>query len=117
MTATTATQHTPGPWTVNGTAIEGDYKPIPIIAFVNDEDDEVNGVNVAEDTAGGDWQANARLIAAAPKTLDALDKLADLAGKVLGDIYEGDTGWYYQLQSAVQEARRASREAIEAVTL
>ena len=47
-------KHTPGPWEVVGGGIEGD------------------GVTIAEmidQSAGDDWQANARLIAAAPEML------------------------------------------------
>ena len=96
MTETSKVAHTPGPWYEAST---GNDQGLVV--------DENSGDNVAVVYD----KANARLIAAAPKTLEALDKLADRADKVMADIYEGDTGWYYQLQCGIQEAQRASREA------
>lgn len=56
--------HTPGPWTINGTAIEAEDKEQRgiLIAHVFDEDD--NGA--------AEHDANARLIAAAPELLERL---------------------------------------------
>jgi len=53
-------RHTPGPWTINGTAIEGGDHPTSIIGWVNDDPDTCDR---AEQTN------NARLIAAAPDLL------------------------------------------------
>ena len=55
-------QHTPGPWVVNGAAIEQDQdRDAQVIAHVYDERDGID-----------EWGSNARLIAAAPELLAAL---------------------------------------------
>lgn len=52
-------KHTHGPWITNGRAIE------------QDADDDALVVAYAEDEQNDDWEANARLIAAAPDLLEA----------------------------------------------
>lgn len=47
------TEHTPGPWEVNGRAIEQVAKPSAVICYLEDEQTD-------------EWHANALLIAAAP---------------------------------------------------
>jgi len=55
--------HTPGPWQAIGSAIEDCAEPRTVVAFAND-----NGPTESEE------RANARLIAAAPDLLAALEK-------------------------------------------
>ena len=61
------TEHTPGPWSTTGSMIQSEYKTF-------------GGVFVAQvvDHASGEHIANARLIAAAPELLEALQSV--LAG-------------------------------------
>lgn len=56
-------EHTPGPWTVNGSAIEADDQ---VIAHIYDPDD--NGPD--------EYAANAHLISTAPELLAACEAVA-----------------------------------------
>lgn len=62
-------QHTPGPWMVNGTAIEGG--DMHLASVIDARDNPIDAVEV---------EANARLMAAAPELLEALQKIAEVAG-------------------------------------
>lgn len=58
-------QHTPGPWCVNGRAIEQDKaRDASVIAYCEDEHTD-------------EWAANARLIAVAPRMLTLLELVMD----------------------------------------
>ncbi len=59
------TQHTPGPWFVNGNAISA--KPNYFNIFIAQRTKICNG----------QWEANARLLAAAPDLLEALENAAE----------------------------------------
>jgi hypothetical protein len=80
-------EHTPGPWTVNGTAIESAEFPV---AYVQDD----------RDVPVGDWKANARLIAAAPEMYAAIkQQLQSLDGRV-GD-FQGMLAAHRALDAAI----------------
>jgi hypothetical protein len=83
-----STKHTPGPWFYYVTPSGVRYK--------------VHGPTVDYficDVKGSNDLANARLIAAAPELLEALEKLADQAAS--NNDYDSDRG----LQAAVEQAR------------
>jgi len=61
----TDNQHTPGPWRAKGHCIETEEYSFNWVASVQTS-------NVPE------WEANARLIAAAPELLDALQSILDI---------------------------------------
>jgi len=66
-------KHTPGPWTIDGsvrTSINAGTKHIALANFYNSVEPEFN-------VSGEEHEANARLIAAAPELLAALDELVD----------------------------------------
>lgn len=82
--------HTPGPWTINGSAIETDNT---IIAHIYDPDE--NGPD--------EFAANAHLIAAAPDLLAACEWLLDAIGDKSRDehtIYAKE-----QARAAIRTAR------------
>jgi len=60
------TTHTPGPWCVNGSAIEQVETPGRKLTW------SLAHVAGPEDNGPQEWEANARLIAAAPDMRDAL---------------------------------------------
>ena len=96
-------KHTPGPWTVNA------YNEIESGAV------RICSVDIEETNAGlngGEGQANARLIAAAPDLLEALRlQVSAFDGDALDEIEEG-----YGLATAqrVDAARAAIAKATEA---
>jgi hypothetical protein len=75
--------HTPGPWVI------GDRKPdshaTRICTIVGGS--AIHGAAQAVD----DWQADAKLIAAAPELLEALQELRDLMQGVIDGDYEPDS--------------------------
>lgn len=74
------TQPTPGPWVITGSKLHGfDF------AIVNPKGDAEVGDWLV---AGARWEANARLIAAAPDLLEAL-KAANAALNHFGDVLNG----------------------------
>ena len=72
------TKHTPGPWYVGSGTYEG--RNIYSVASVTDDDGFTYQpiVASAEDDGIDCWDANARLIAAAPDLLEALKDMVDL---------------------------------------
>lgn len=71
------TKHTPGPWYVGSGTYEG--RNIYSVASVTDDEGFTYQpiVASAEDDGIKCWDANARLIAAAPDLLEALQRIAD----------------------------------------
>lgn len=89
----TSAAHTAGPWIVtNHNEICADNDHESFIAEVFDETDE--------------WRANARLIAAAPELLSALDEL-------LTQTVDMDLAYGIELTEGEQEAREHALSAIE----
>lgn len=96
--------HTPGPWEVNGYAIEAVDETDPtwsiFIASVEDIDDEY-----------GNTDANARLIAAAPELLEACEvakaALKSLIPGATNVSAEGDTD-YELICAAIRKAKGKS---------
>jgi ketosteroid isomerase-like protein len=65
--------HTPGPWTVaDNNEVHCDAKTIAMVADLN-----WGQYRDAEDNGEAEFEANARLIAAAPELLEALKALTD----------------------------------------
>lgn len=65
-------QHTPGPWTVSNDAIYGSSGLIkPLVAYLDDRFDDAEAAN------------NARLIAAAPDLLVALENCVNVLSRTL----------------------------------
>ena len=52
---------------------------------------------------------------AAPELLEALKQLADYGDKTVQEICDQDTGWYYQLKSALNKAEQAIAKATNPV--
>lgn len=69
-------EHTPGPWITNGYTIEQDM-PKGVLTSV---------VAHAEDENNADWQANARLLAAAPELLEACRALLAFNEELCADV-------------------------------
>jgi hypothetical protein len=93
-------KHTPGPWSSRGRAIRGPHPKDPagrarIVAKAIWD----NGTYVDE------AEANARLIAAAPELLEALEDLVCLAERAMRESESGE--WM------VDEELRDARDAIE----
>lgn len=63
-------EHTPGPWTAEGERIHGHAPPATRLGLHLATVHEVDGLRATLD-------ANARLIAAAPELLEALEKITD----------------------------------------
>ena len=80
----TATKHTPGPWEL---VVENDPRGQPspmyrgLIAFVESSPDRRLAIvdPIGNTVSHEDWLANARLIAAAPALLEALEAMVDNA--------------------------------------
>lgn len=91
----TQAQHTPGPWTVNGAEIE---------ALVDPENSQTYYASICQlsdgwaETIGG---ANARLIAAAPELLAALQEVTNR-----GYMFDHDAPLYRQCLDAIAKATR-----------
>lgn len=66
------TKHTPGPWKICGGFIADSRGEAAIAKFV-----PIDGVTWCDSAAGNETQANARLIAAAPELLAALQELTE----------------------------------------
>jgi len=92
------TEHTPGPWLARK-MISGNWTI----------DDDTSGQPIARTSD----EANARLIAAAPRLLEALTVIDDCCGFAQGDI---DTGDYQLAYDKITEARHAALAAIRAAT-
>ena len=94
-------KHVPGPWEIKDvfgfTDIVGDKGRAKVC--------NVNGRAIKEQIA------TANLIAAAPELLEALERIADYAGRVSHDICDQDTGWFYQFGAATDKALTAIAKA------
>lgn len=91
-------RHTPGPWRINGTAIEEDTDDRPVYVLASIYDSEENG----EDFADG--LANACLIAAAPELYEALEAMEKMTRKtdMMVGIYHPV---FTQARAALRKAR------------
>lgn len=95
-------QHTPGPWEVSGNGIwaVSQWNARFRLATVTTPS-PMNGV---------DWEANAKLIAAAPKMLEALESIIRIAA-LRDDNVERPEGLFELLRDAAGTARGAIAEA------
>ena len=89
------TKHTPGPWynsTANPHAVNKDGKGLAIGIATTHGTDDANYSDFFPSTE--EAQANARLIAAAPELLEALQMLSDTAGRIAqGAAYIDERGF------------------------
>jgi len=100
------TQHTPGPWKVAEAFINNQ----PNRLFVSEG--KWGGKNIADlGEADEANNANARLIAAAPELLAALQSLIQYLPEE--DIYYEDASSYRQIQRAVERAEAAIARATQ----
>jgi hypothetical protein len=86
------TTHTPGPWYV-GTDFSDQARHIYAVKMVCDDDGEEWHPLIAstdDDERLIDWQANARLIAAAPDLLEALEAYVSADDEIYGDSIGGE---------------------------
>jgi len=99
-------KHTPGPWIVypetNGSEICAvDMEPgLPIRAAIA----KVDTFNY------GEWIGNARLIAAAPDLLEALEELVDLFGGLVSGEYPPDGFTTQPARDAIAKAKGEGNE-------
>ena len=99
-----STQHTPGPWYV-GTEFNDQGRHIYAAQKVRHEDGDEWHPLIActdDDERLVDWQANARLIAAAPDLLEALQRMLDAPS--------------HGTHEAMRRANEAARAAIAKAT-
>ena len=85
------TAHTPGPWFI-GTDFSDQGRHIYAKQMVCDDDGEEWHPLIAstdDDERLIDWQANARLIAAAPDLLEALQTLVQMSEAFANELHEG----------------------------
>jgi hypothetical protein len=78
MTSETRVQHTPGPWrALNRTRIEGEWPSPDALGphIVGYDGNAFDWVATCQVSNVSEWRANARLIAAAPDLLAALEAL------------------------------------------
>jgi len=106
------TTHTPAPW-ITGEADD----PWEVYPAINAG--RLASIATINPQCPGDWseedEANARLIAAAPKILEALRSLATVADRALGTINSRDieTGMAIDLCRAIGQANLVVAEAID----
>jgi len=75
------TKYTPGPWEVKGSKIDSEYGTVATT--------ESHGASLEKDGRFGaykDYEANAKLIAAAPELLEALEYLVSLIDEGVNPI-------------------------------
>ena len=116
MSTQTTTQHTPGPWTVTDEATACGL-PHRFIANCGDGRSVVTqetGNNASHDAA----EATARLIAAAPELLSALEEAGEALTSALSVINaEDDTGKAYpKTREAIRNAQGKRFAAIDRAT-
>ena len=113
-------KHTPGPWRANGHTVytadavehwlgNRDPKPREVCRCVDNEADDITpGFAAGEDDNAPDFEdatANARLIAAAPDLLAALQRILELRAYISLEAYKAET-W-----NAAEQARAAIAKA------
>lgn len=94
-------EHTPGPWQAEEASVRG----ITQEWFVRVDGDDIAIASDIRDRNGNHSEANARLIAAAPELLEALEDLASLAEAAMREVGE------YDIEAELADARAAIAKA------
>lgn len=89
-------EHTPGPWQAEEASVRG----ITQEWFVRVDGDDIAIASDIRDRNGNHSEANARLIAAAPELLEALEDLASLAEAAMREVGEYEIDWNHPLIAA-----------------
>lgn len=89
---TKSSTHTPGPWRVSGNR-----------AIFADEESQPRLVATVVDSGHVNWDANARLIAAAPETTEELEALIEFCEALL----DGKAGAVEDIESRLPYAKKA----------
>ncbi|HDZ38150.1 MAG TPA: hypothetical protein ENH62_07680 [Marinobacter sp.] len=94
--------HTPGPWNLNGGP--NPTNPRHYTVYVKPEGPEtVEHICSVSDRMSPDWKTNAKLIAAAPKLLEALE-VYQQTSPVQRATWKWHTAWYEQMTAAIKAA-------------
>ena len=97
--------YTPGPWIANARP----FRPYLVAdvcgVFVTLCTPDTGGGPFPSVTTHGDREDNARLIAAAPDLLEALESLLDPEGHIWHGIFNGCTGECMAVRAAIAKAR------------
>ena len=102
-------QHTPGPWIAQQTAYEGHASGAWYILAPKGPDARSPSVAHVKQSTIQPMEANARLIAAAPAMLEALEDLVSLAEHAMRDANRD--GGEYDIAEDLKAARAALRAA------
>ena len=109
-------EHTPGPWKARpgGAEVITAYAPEGVRAHGygcgNDFIADLNDGEYHEYYDRAEQEANARLIAAAPELLEALEELADLVDDLVDGIYRPDSFTTQPARAAIAKAKGESNE-------
>ena len=88
--------HTPGPWKV-------DSEGPPYVVVMSEVSDSGCGLKYAVAVGGGNEEANARLIAAAPTMLEVLEEVEECSR--YWSEYDVPIGLHDRIKAAIAEAR------------
>lgn len=98
-------------------AYTDDGEVLKIVDVDSDNHDVIATIAYTDDDNEDDRRASlARLFAAAPELLAACQELAEYAANAMEELTDQNTGWYYQLQRAVQVGRAAIAKALNGVS-
>jgi hypothetical protein len=114
----TKANHTPGPWIIGSAEgrVLSHWEGIGYWEIANATITDFRGDSGARYFAGGTQEANARLIAAAPNLLEALEELTEIIDKagllnLSNGVQLGPTAWYVKATERMDYARAAIAKA------
>ena len=103
----TDTKHTPGPWEITHRVGECPYphRKIEAVYIINEHSEAHYVEDMSDAKLHGTIRANAKLIAAAPDLLQALEGMTNLFSSALNDQYKAeDFEQYKAAQAAITKA-------------